>query len=775
MSEQTPDKYAAQRFAYTPEEQQTIAQSADAAKTKMEIGLSRAQAQLKDWPLMPENTEVSARFPGVDPLGHSSAIDLRFYQREMRVASFLQTRSPEVATYARELLEHRHTHDPRTGVREGNSPVYAEMLKASEGHRQLSRAAKITPDMEVSQSLREKAAALETCNAVVEYDKFLQGVEYAAGVRTGPVPQEVTQLYQQRYAVQLDTEMIARAQAPSRIPNKLQVEFENLDNKLLHQQFANPENWGKSPSDATLAEMTQAQVDKSVEGYARGTAERLIAPLFESAEKSSHGLINRTDLIIVGGKTVSEIMMERFNARNPNGSRIEFETYTKENMVKATSEIVAAGLMSGQRVEAFVPNADGTIPKEPAQITKTGYEPSKLKPVTLNGWERFWAKRGFYKEKMAQAVEYQRTAEARERAQLYNNAAIYERNASGSPAAKELFFGEEIKAHGPLEAQLAAAEAKPIPGKTSVGFSLSRETLVTFATLSMLEQGHKMEDIMDPTKLVAQRHQTAKGLIEKAVNDPDWAAERFAKGGPLLAKEIQRLADANGLTDSAKLLGPESRALHHASRVGFDIYQEVSRFPDKVGAAIAAQSPGVSPKEGYEQLRETMSRLGHLSAAQGDVIRSTAHLVKGGRDRSSVETLLSSAVGMEAGIRQCQQNQKQGHSPWTSVAGEYTMGGRAMAMMDQPFRQTMDRVCADTAYRRQVLQGIRSGDIFRGMKLQVDVKTFAFSAKLEGLPIPGKKAAQLEQLEANVRQNETKTAKKPPAPVKQKPPVGPRH
>jgi acetyl esterase/lipase len=78
--------------------------------------------------------------------------------------------------------------------------------------------------------------------------------------------------------------------------------------------------------------------------------------------------------------------------------------------------------MAGKRVEAFVPDKEGRIPKEPIGITKSGYEPSPLEKVTLNAWERHFARYGHFEKKAAKAVDYQQTMEARERVQIQNTA-----------------------------------------------------------------------------------------------------------------------------------------------------------------------------------------------------------------------------------------------------------------------------------------------------------------------------------------------------------------
>ena len=115
---------------------------------------------------------------------------------------------------------------------------------------------------------------------------------------------------------------------------------------------------------------------------------------------------------------VRERMYEDFVAAG--NSPQDFYAHFQQNYKTQTNESVAGALMAGKRVEAFIPGKDGRVSDEPMQITKTGYEPSPVNAVTLNAWERFWSKRGFYKEKAKAAVEYQRTMEARERVKSTN-------------------------------------------------------------------------------------------------------------------------------------------------------------------------------------------------------------------------------------------------------------------------------------------------------------------------------------------------------------------
>ena len=70
----------------------------------MGIAMERAEEQFRGWPAMPEDHETSMRYPGIDPMGKFSVIDMKIAQRMARIEAVLQTRSPEVQAYARELM-----------------------------------------------------------------------------------------------------------------------------------------------------------------------------------------------------------------------------------------------------------------------------------------------------------------------------------------------------------------------------------------------------------------------------------------------------------------------------------------------------------------------------------------------------------------------------------------------------------------------------------------------------------------------------------------------
>ena len=184
------------------------------------------------------------------------------------------------------------------------------------------------------------------------------------------------------------------------------MEFENLDNKLRQSQFSNPGNWGKTAAEVDLDAIDMGEVEQAVPPYARATADRVIEPLFRGAEALGNGdmALNRGNLIRVDGKTVREKMLEDFEASGCEND--EFQAFYQNNLKQTVSEYVAAGLMAGKRVEAFVPDENGHIPAEPVQITKRGYEPASTRKAILNGWERFYSKRGVFKKEMTEVTQH---------------------------------------------------------------------------------------------------------------------------------------------------------------------------------------------------------------------------------------------------------------------------------------------------------------------------------------------------------------------------------
>lgn len=181
--------------------------------------------------------------------------------------------------------------------------------------------------------------------------------------------------------------------------------------------MAEPEIISAIPVDFEQAErMSQRRTGYQDRTPFREAADRTLQPLFEGVERDLEALgdeapqaLSRANCITVDGKTVRSLMEERYT-----GSKENFPGWYRENMRAMTNEIVSAGLRDGKRVEVFVPDSRGDLPKEPAQIIKAGTRPEPIKPAALSGVQRFLNRFGLFKEKAARAAAYQRITAGRE-------------------------------------------------------------------------------------------------------------------------------------------------------------------------------------------------------------------------------------------------------------------------------------------------------------------------------------------------------------------------
>lgn len=542
-------------------------------KEHMEIAIARAEAQFKGFPAMPEDVDVAIRFPGIDPMGRYSIIDMKFKQREADLRARLEFQSLPVQNYANMLL------GLRDGVESDFHQIQWSMDNMSRRHRAVTRASKLCLDPEGRRLLHQEARNLESCKAVAEYDLLMQGIEYAAGVRTGPVPQEVSAFYAEKLHSPLEMGLVEMAQTVDlqHPPEQVRMDFHDLDNKMLQQAFANPHNWGKSLAE--VGQMAAEVVDldavaNAIPPYARATAARTLDPIFSKAEQATSRQVNRGDLIIIDGMTVREKMFADFT--RAGGESAKFDKFYAKNLNQAANEYVAAGLMAGKRVEVFTPDEQGRIPAQPTQITKAGYEPSQLKPERFNAWQRYFSKHGFYKEKVARQAEYERMVAARERVQIRNNGCRWEAMNGTLAHVKAPFLNGWLQEHGQTEVGITSQ------------FSVTRSAIHSFCVARMLMQGHSVEDIFDPAKLQTEKAQVGREVIEhlNAPEDLEWAGQTVFHGMRLLRDEMDKRLAGVDLSDEKQIF---AQTLTSAiAKVSFDLGQERDHCKEQTLAAAGA-------------------------------------------------------------------------------------------------------------------------------------------------------------------------------------------
>ena len=368
--------------------------------TTVEDALDRAREQLIGYPPMPENTQAVDTYPSIDPMGKYSSIDMNFAYREARIVSAAQTRSPEVQANIHRMMNHVKNS-------EAGQNLKRHIDNGCQEHRLNSRAAKLANEP-VAQQLQARNKELENTYPMQVYETYLQALEYSTGLRQGPVPDNVRHTMHGALGIDMDDELVRKGAMPSQQVSSIAVNFQNFDNRMIQQQLANPRNWGKDPRDVMQDKanvISPEEVDKGVPSYMVHTATQALDPVFSKYEALNTGempSLTRGNLIIVDGQTVREKMYQDYMARKPVGEDVEtysngFDMHYKDHYKEESAKIVAAALIQGKRVEAFVPNEKGEIGDTPLQITKTGYEPNPLRPVTVNGFDRFCAKLGIKK------------------------------------------------------------------------------------------------------------------------------------------------------------------------------------------------------------------------------------------------------------------------------------------------------------------------------------------------------------------------------------------
>lgn len=560
----------------------------------MKIARDRAVEQLKKWPRLPEDGSTFMRYPAVDPLGHSGSIDMAFEQRLAAIRVRMKNCSPAARQWSDIML--RMLDNP------GNIGLMQEMKDGvklyAENQRIYSRASKLCLDEVASQKLHEMSRSMEVAEPVKNFNVYLQGIEYILGIRPGPVTDEVRDLYDRKLRFGPDWSVVEWADR--RLDRDMvEIDFKNLDNRMLQYQFIDPSNWNKTPEQvaAEYEKNGLAWEDgtKIITPYARATVGLELDEIYNPIDaRNPYTGFDRGDMIIIDGKSVRERMHEDYiqNLKRPEA---DFERYYQANIKQAANELVAGALMAGKRVDAYVldekgrirfaADRHGNIKDRPVSLRKKGYEPSPLNKVTLSTWERFAAKFGFYKEKVAKAAEYERAVEEQKKAREKEeermlDAKVRMKGRWHAALGKNLdacsIMGEDMRA------QFFANWMRDHEGLDNYGlhspYSVSRGALTSFALCRMMELGYSPEDIYDLDALVDEKLAVGDEIIQHIQdNDHEWIAETIFHGNEKIADYIDvKCAEFPALQDSY-IFSNDNRILFSLAHAAFDAGQEKNR------------------------------------------------------------------------------------------------------------------------------------------------------------------------------------------------------
>lgn len=728
------DAYEAYREPLTEEELERIAQAereekekgpaesaagvaalSPAAAVHVEIALERAEKQFEGWPVLPEDSSVAEGFPGVDPEGKYSVIDMSFARRKAQIEANLESRSPEVQSYVRRLFQWGEVLDDVKAIQD-------RVGRLAQEHRKVTRAAKLCHDETGREYLQRQAAALEEDTALKQMDLYLQGIEYAAGVRRGPVPAEVEKFYYKFLQHGIDKNMLREAQRPNSVPGEIRVEFQNLENKYKQTAFANPHNWGKRFDELEKGAFALADAPDLISPYARATANRVIDPLFSEVENVDASFkMSRGDYILIDGKSLRERIHDSYVASGQRAK--DFDEYYRNNCKQLSGDYVAAALMAGKRVEVYVPDKNGRIPDKPTQLTKSGYEPAQRAPVVLNAWQRFWSKLGFYKEKAAAAEEYSRTVSARERMQSVNTEAKMRLNSINDKRMKASFFGER------------AYQAEGLPDVVPGGYSVTRSALTTVAVCAMLKDGHSVEDILDPEKLQAAKLAVGDEVLKHmTMGDQNWLAEVFFHGQRKLADYLDTAAKRINVLDDRQLFSDDAQPLFFAAGVAFDASQEKNRCNKEYLAVAERHSPGKGEAL-VEEINDRVSTMGMFYDYAGKSLSARNSMMQGAVEPDDTMATTLHLINFEAARKQYAE--KMAQSPKTPMSRQFTIAtsmgffNMGSLVIDKPGTKALEVMLRDRKNQRAMGKAMLSGEAQKWMKVSADVEKGIFDFDIQ--------------------------------------------
>ncbi len=568
---------------------------------------------------LPDDEELVERFPGVDPRGRYSEIDMKLAQRREVIRTTLALRSPETAERVEGLFNHPYFRF-----------LEHKMEEQAREQRLLLRASKLCWNKAAAADLRVEASSKASNEYAVAMDMFYKGVEYMLGIETRPLPKEIEEYIHNSFRgkanpFELKPEYVREGRRMV-VPEKVEIAYPDFRTKEVQIQFANPENWGKK--SRYFPSLDSDDLKGFVEPFNRAAAGRMLDAMFKVAEeqalagggqKNHAYAVDRGDLLIIEGKTVNELLLEQYNNSPFSGKYDDFKAFLTAEGRDRAAEMVSAALTAGKRVEAFIPDSRGRIPDEPAHLTQKGFEPARLSQPSLNAWERFWNKFGFYKEK---AVRIEEFAAARERVKLYNRSARVEMDALTSKWREDMFFGDWKREREKVRFGPQTADLPREMGQIARGYSVSRSAWPTLASLKMLADGKPLADILDPDKLQAEKQRVGKELVErisKPGGDPEYEAELFMKGAKAFMEQLDGLAEGLDLTKPETYFSEEFRPMMSALAISYDMFQEMGNAKD-VCLQYCAEH-GLKP-ETYQTLYEQIGTHGYIA----HTIRDTAYV-----------------------------------------------------------------------------------------------------------------------------------------------------
>ena len=411
------------------------------------------------------------------------------------------------------------------------------------------------------------------------------------------------------------------------------------------------------------------QVDQRMELYSESTTAALLDGAFGATDHPSSGhMAERGDHIIIDGRTARELLVEEFSkTHDPGGVKFDVEFhkfYTKEGR-NLINQRVTAALMTGKRVEVFVPDPKtGRIQKEPSRLTATGYTPDPLKkPAQMTRWQKFWSKIGFYKDKVAEHQNYKRQMEARDRVQFYNRATRVNSMTLSSeiPSISEA-WGKEYPERKGINIYEMDSKGK---------YRLSRQGMPAYVNTVLalkkdkndkyLYTNEQLFDMSDPAMQKARADAAEEIYLHNLRNDTDWLVTLQHDSKTALSERINEQGKKLDFSRPDVTEQEGYREFTQLSNTAFEISQEISQTRDELNKKYG---PGE-----HEEISFTLGELPNAAKLINASLNSQRNLMSGATGTGGkVRTALADVLAGRAAQQHFANMQKDPDVPVSEYA-----------------------------------------------------------------------------------------------------------
>ena len=379
----------------------------------------------------------------------------------------------------------------------------------------------------------------------------------------------------------------------------------------------NPKKTGKK--------LEPEQVDELQESYSKNNTAALLDDAFGKFENSfsaDSGMpdLDRADYIIIGGRTATEMLVEKFNEEFPtviNPLKQEpfsdfqrvaaYTTFYKKKGKDYVNQMVSEALAKGEEVKVFVPDkVTGKIQKDPMKLTRTEYQPigPLAKPAQLNRWQRFWNKLGFYKKEKAAVVNYEKEMNLRNKVQFCNKVS---RALMTSNHNRYASYQAELEQYHP-EIVEDMKKNFPSPGKDTLfdmgeanGFRTSRSSFISTAMCYLATRRDENGKLLYTNE---QLFDLKDKKMQKARADALAEVYKHYKPGRLLKQEMQNKAEAEKKGEEYKIDDTLQKEAEKAQDWLVDLqHDEADVMRDRIseqGSKLDFSKPDLTEQKGYQ-------------------------------------------------------------------------------------------------------------------------------------------------------------------------------